>query len=273
MAIKREVIEVGKNRWCIRDFNLDNYYLVAAGERNFLIDCGSGIGNPLKEVEEKSKAPVTLLVTHGHMDHCGNADYFSDIYMSPLDDDLLNTHYGDPDMIRWYIETRGPVRYPGEGHVEEMKALVPDEKKPRFSYKPIHEGDTWTSGDVTLEAIPTPGHTPGSISFLDRGARLLFSGDALNEGIIIINKPEGTRPEIKVMRDSLRNLLRYYDAFDAICMGHDGPLKDKSIIKDYLFLCEGLLDGSIKGEYEEQVIRAGRVVRHGLAELWYEADR
>ena len=38
-------------------------------------------------------------------------------------------------------------------------------------------------------------------------------------------------------------------------------------------LCEGLLSGELKGDYEEIGIRAGKVVRQGQAEFWYEADR
>ena len=44
------------------------------------------------------------------------------------------------------------------------------------------------------------------------------------------------------------------------------------IVKDYLDLTEGLLDGSITGEYKETGFRKGDVAAKGAAELWYQCD-
>jgi glyoxylase-like metal-dependent hydrolase (beta-lactamase superfamily II) len=51
------------------------------------------------------------------------------------------------------------------------------------SYDEIIEHDTIiTVGDLRLRTILTPGHTPGSMSFLVEGKPLLFSGDTLFPG-------------------------------------------------------------------------------------------
>jgi glyoxylase-like metal-dependent hydrolase (beta-lactamase superfamily II) len=46
----------------------------------------------------------------------------------------------------------------------------------------IGDGDVVEVGRVRLEAIHTPGHTPGSICFRVEGSPLLFSGDTLFPG-------------------------------------------------------------------------------------------
>lgn len=46
----------------------------------------------------------------------------------------------------------------------------------------IHDADVVEIGDLRLQAIHTPGHTPGSVSFLLEGYPLLFSGDTLFPG-------------------------------------------------------------------------------------------
>jgi glyoxylase-like metal-dependent hydrolase (beta-lactamase superfamily II)/rhodanese-related sulfurtransferase len=47
-----------------------------------------------------------------------------------------------------------------------------------YSYQPLHDGDTISFGRSRIEVLVTPGHTPGSTSFLlDR--RFLFSGDTI----------------------------------------------------------------------------------------------
>jgi glyoxylase-like metal-dependent hydrolase (beta-lactamase superfamily II) len=51
------------------------------------------------------------------------------------------------------------------------------------SYDEILEHDTViTVGDLRLRTIHTPGHTPGSMSFLVEGKPLVFSGDTLFPG-------------------------------------------------------------------------------------------
>jgi len=46
----------------------------------------------------------------------------------------------------------------------------------------IHDGDVLEVGRLRLEALATPGHTPGSVSFALHGTPLLFSGDTLFPG-------------------------------------------------------------------------------------------
>jgi len=46
----------------------------------------------------------------------------------------------------------------------------------------IEDDSAIAVGDLTLRAIHTPGHTPGSLCFAVEGASLLFSGDTLFPG-------------------------------------------------------------------------------------------
>jgi glyoxylase-like metal-dependent hydrolase (beta-lactamase superfamily II) len=46
----------------------------------------------------------------------------------------------------------------------------------------IDDGTVYEVGDVRLRAIHTPGHTPGSVSFVLEGTPLLFTGDTLFPG-------------------------------------------------------------------------------------------
>jgi glyoxylase-like metal-dependent hydrolase (beta-lactamase superfamily II) len=41
----------------------------------------------------------------------------------------------------------------------------------------LNGGETFSTGTATLEAVWTPGHTPGHLCFYDRQHRLLFTGD------------------------------------------------------------------------------------------------
>src|SRR4029077_6829093 len=54
----------------------------------------------------------------------------------------------------------------------------------------IHEGEKIDLGGRLLEIIPTPGHTPDSISLWDAANRLLFTGDMYYPGPIFLYRPE-----------------------------------------------------------------------------------
>ena len=54
--------------------------------------------------------------------------------------------------------------------------------------QPVKDGQSWTVGRMTLQAIPSPGHTPGSMSYLLRDTSgapwIVFTGDALFAGAV-----------------------------------------------------------------------------------------
>ena len=178
----------------------------------------------------------------------------------------------DNGFRRMYIETRGPRLYDGE--IRNLYSLLPNDNPDctSFDYINIDDGSIIDLGERTLECIHTPGHTDGSICFLDRKNRLLFSGDTINRSIILMRQPDNSTKLIKIFHDSLLKIWRHEKEFDSLIIGHGNPILEKSIIKDYLEITDGLLSGSLRGSYEESGFRKGDVIRYGKAELWYQCD-
>ena len=112
----------------------------------------------------------------------------------------------------------------------------------------------------------------GSVCYLDSQSRVLFSGDTVNHSIILMRQPDNDKRLIRIYHESLKKIWEQQEKFDRLAIGHDGILLDKAIVKDYLELTGGLLDGSIVGKYEEIGFRKGDVARLGQAELWYQCD-
>ena len=46
----------------------------------------------------------------------------------------------------------------------------------------------------------------------------------------------------------------------------------KEVVKDYLELTAGIIEGTLTGQYEEIAFRKGEVVRQNGIELWYKCD-
>jgi glyoxylase-like metal-dependent hydrolase (beta-lactamase superfamily II) len=130
-----------------------------------LVDPGGDL-DKLKEAV--AKAGVTLeklLVTHGHLDHCGQAGMLAEELGLPIEgpheDDRFWIDRLDEDGLRWGMVAKSftPTRW-------------------------LRHGDTVTVGEVTLEVIHCPGHTPGHVVFYHAPSRFAIVGDVLFQGSI-----------------------------------------------------------------------------------------
>lgn len=273
--LAHQVEKINESTWRINEFNLVNAFLLEGKKKAALIDTGCGLGEIDKCVKEITDKMLYVLLTHSHPDHAGGVYHFKSlpIYMNSDDDSLkLWGMRTDNGFRRMYIETRGPRLYDGE--IRNLYSLLPNDNPDctSFDYINIDDGSIIDLGERTLECIHTPGHTDGSICFLDRKNRLLFSGDTINRSIILMRQPDNSTQLIKIFHDSLLKIWRHEKEFDSLIIGHGNPILEKSIIKDYIKITDGLLSRSLRGSYEESGFRKGDVIRYGNAELWYQCD-
>jgi hydroxyacylglutathione hydrolase len=92
---------------------------------------------------------------------------------------------------------------------------------------PVEDGQTWHIGRLRLKAIHTPGHTPGSMSYLlhdpDGFPWVVFTGDALFAGdvgrtdLVDVNRREEMA---ELLYDSLFNKLLPLGDSVIVCPGH-----------------------------------------------------
>ena len=282
--LTHEVTQIAPKTWCISEFRLVNAFLVEGDTHAALIDTGCGVGNIAKVVRTLTQKPLIILLSHSHFDHDGGVYEFPDtpVYLHPADANQrqhmmaqMEQMLGDCDenkMRAFYVSSRAPIRYP-EANLEDLLALVPTEPTPStFQWTPMEGGQVFDLGNRTLEVIHSPGHTPGEVCFLDRTTRTLFSGDTANVGIILARQPDNDPRLIRECHETMQKLWNRESEYDKLGVGHDAVTIDKKIVKDYLDLTAGLLDGTITGTYEETGFRKGDVARLGLAELWYQCD-
>lgn len=283
-ALRHEVTEFAPKTWCISEFRLVNAFLVEGEDRAALIDTGCGIGQLAQVVRELTDKPLVIVLTHDHFDHTGGVSQFPNVpvYLHPADGErAAETHAqmqqimngtGINQLRRFYITSRAPIRYP-EASVEELLTLVPEEEGSlAYNWQPIADGEQIDLGGRVLKIVHTPGHTPGEICILDSASRTLFSGDTANVGIILMRQ-EGNDPcLIQECNHTMAKLWSMEGMYDRLGVGHDAVTISKQIVKDYLDLTAGLLDGTIVGSYQETGFRKGDVARLGMAELWYQCD-
>ena len=76
----------------------------------------------------------------------------------------------------------------------------------------MEEGDVFDLGNRTLEIIETPGHSPGSVSILDREHRWLFTGDTCCQADVLLQIEYSQSPEVYLK--SINKLIERESQYD-----------------------------------------------------------
>jgi glyoxylase-like metal-dependent hydrolase (beta-lactamase superfamily II) len=133
--------------------------------RGALVDAGGDLDRLKGEVKRHGVTLEKLLVTHGHMDHCGMTGVLAKELGLPIE--------GPEEEDRFWIES---LDDPTKRYGLEGESFEPD--------RWLHDGDTVTVGELTLNVLHCPGHTPGHVVFFHRPSRLAMVGDVLFQGSI-----------------------------------------------------------------------------------------
>lgn len=211
-------------------------------EKTILVDCGP-------KTNEARNALVAALgthqctfadideiwLTHAHPDHFGLAAEIQRIRNIPVflhpweKDNLDNTSHKD-SYLTLFLEGAVPQEF-----IKLMSAQ-------RVWYTPffdVPEEIEWltqdtilTTGKTSFQVVPTPGHSPGHVSFLNSDRRVIFSGDVLIEHVS--SNALLSFDEFGQRRDSLAHLresLALFQEFEGIAYpGHGSVIHAPALI-------------------------------------------
>ncbi len=144
-----------------------NAYIIACEKTSAaaLIDPSPGSAEALTSyIEKQGLQPQMILLTHSHWDHIAEVSTLKDllklpVYIHPLDAPNL-TNPGSDGLPCWI----------------SIKGVVPDHL--------LQDGENITLGNLKLQVIHTPGHSPGGVCFWNQKENILVSGDTLFHGSI-----------------------------------------------------------------------------------------
>ena len=240
-----------------------NLYAVETTDGGFvLIDTGipgtAGlVRNAVTRRFGEGARPRAILLTHAHFDHVGNAKALAEAYDVPVYLHLLELPYvsGDADYA--------PADPTPGGAIAFMSRFMPTKgvdlgerarKLPSDGSVPELAGWRW---------LPTPGHSPGHVSFVRGADRLVIVGDAfastdLDDWVAVNTWPqEVSRPAVPFTPDweSSRSSLHALADLDpqTVATGHGKPIEGADLGQRLRDLAEGSL-APTDGRYTDKPV-------------------
>ncbi|WP_315974448.1 MBL fold metallo-hydrolase [Microvirga sesbaniae] len=130
-----------------------------------VVDPGGDVDQIREAIAQTGVSVEKIILTHGHIDHAGGAAELREALGVPVE----GPHQADRFLLDRLAEQ-------GQAYGFPARAVTPD--------RWLDEGDTVTIGDLTLDVLHCPGHSPGSVVLVSPKDRFALVGDVLFQGSV-----------------------------------------------------------------------------------------
>jgi hydroxyacylglutathione hydrolase len=186
--------------------------------RGAFTDPGGDLDRLKAASQQQGVTVEKILLTHGHLDHCGQSGILSKELGVPIE--------GPHEADRFWI---AKLDDDGRQWGMDARTFEPD--------RWLENGDTVTVGKLVLDVYHCPGHTPGHVVFHHAPSKLAIVGDVLFQGSIgRTDFPMGNHQQLI---DSITQRLWPLGGETAFVPGH-GPMstfaherKTNGFVSDY----------------------------------------
>lgn len=137
-----------------------------ATKHGVVIDPGGDVDQIRDAIDQLGVTIDAILLTHGHIDHAAGADELR----KALGVEVIGPHAADKPLLD-NLERQGEMF-----GVSGARNVTPD--------RWLEEGETVDIGGHPFEVLHCPGHSPGSVVFINRAAKFAVVGDVLFRGSI-----------------------------------------------------------------------------------------
>lgn len=216
-------------------------YLIVGEKRALEFDTGMGISDFRKVTSELTKLPIIVLNSHTHDDHVGSNWQFDTVYGMDTDFTRKNAEGSREDAQ-------------AEITPDQICGTVPHGFDPKtYETRPwkitayIHDGEKFDLGGRTIEVITTPGHTPDSISLIDRANGLLFTGDTYYPAPIWLFRPE---TDIDAYARSIRRLAALERQVKLVLGAHNVPVAPPSVLPQLVAAFDKVRSGKVRPAHD-----------------------
>ena len=171
--------------------------------RGAIVDPGGDTDQVLAAAAREGVTVEKILITHAHIDHAGAAAALARELGLPIE----GPHRDDQFWIDLLPEQGAKYGFP------PAERFVPS--------RWLEHGDTVTVGELSLDVVHCPGHTPGHVVFHHAPSRIALVGDVLFQGSI--GRTDFPRGDHATLLASIRDRLWPLGDDVTFIPGH-GPL-------------------------------------------------
>ena len=171
--------------------------------RAAVVDPGGDIPRILSAVKANGVTLENILVTHGHLDHAGAVADLAEQLSLPIEGPQREDQFwidGMPQQSKMY-------GFPN------VRVFTPD--------RWLEQGDRVAVGNLTLDVLHCPGHTPGHVVYFNEPGRLAIVGDVLFRGSI--GRTDFPKGDFDALISSIRNRL-WPLGDDVVFISGHGPM-------------------------------------------------
>lgn len=216
----------------IRDIAGTFLYLVTGNEKAVLLDTGDGFGDLRTYVEQLTDLPITVILTHGHLDHACGTIHFADC-------DIWMNH---ADLPVYDKNMELDCRVPFAKSNPATRDIPVEEYDPKYTGEllPLQDQQRFDLGGLHITMVHVKGHTPGMMCALIEEERIMLFGDAC--GVFVLLFDEYSSP-VSEYRQSLLHLKEYEDRYDRIIRNHGTGESPKELLDNVIECCDLILAG------------------------------
>lgn len=227
-----KIEKVNDHITAIKSMTGEFMFLIEGEKKAVLIDTCLGVGNLKKIVEKLTNKPITVILTHGHIDHAMGANEFETVYMNALDEPVYHQMAdlkGRLDYIKMNLNGVLPA-FSEEDYVETLP----------FHYHKLVDRQEFDLGGIHIQMLALPGHTHGMMTALLKEDRILIVGDACNKATFLFD--ENSLP----VETYYKNLKAFQSntkgTYDQLFVSHHEKLISNDLFDTVLAVCEDILN-------------------------------
>jgi len=134
--------------------------------RAVVIDPGGDLDRVRQAIAETKVTVEKIWLTHGHIDHVGGAAELKESLGVPIE----GPHLADKFLLD--MVAASGLRF----DIYNARNVTPD--------RWLDDGDKVEVGELTFDVLHCPGHSPGSVAFVNAGEQFAIVGDVLFRGSV-----------------------------------------------------------------------------------------